>query len=38
LLDFHSWRRPEFMVFWLLMVNCFCLGFLPKRHAEATAA
>jgi YkoY family integral membrane protein len=34
LLDFHSPRRPEFIVFWLLMVVCFLLGFLPKRQRE----
>lgn len=33
LLDFHSPRRPEFILFWGLMVFCFCIGFLPaKKH------
>jgi YkoY family integral membrane protein len=31
LVDFHDWRRPEFSLFWLLMVASFCVGFLPKR-------
>ncbi len=35
LLDFHSPRRPEFIVFWTLMVICFIIGFIPKRrHAS----
>jgi YkoY family integral membrane protein len=40
LLDFHTPRRPEFIVFWLLMVLCFCVGFLPRRndHSSATAS
>ena len=32
LLDFHSPRRPEFILFWSLMVICFFLGFLPKNR------
>jgi YkoY family integral membrane protein len=32
LLDFHSPRRPEFIIFWALMVICFALGFVPKRQ------
>jgi YkoY family integral membrane protein len=38
LLDFHDWRRPEFITFWLLMLISFCVGFLPeskRRVAEA---
>jgi YkoY family integral membrane protein len=36
LLDFHSPRRPEFILFWLLMVGCFLYGFVPARQrAEA---
>jgi YkoY family integral membrane protein len=33
-LNFHSWRRPEFILFWGLMIVCFCIGFLPakKKH------
>jgi YkoY family integral membrane protein len=34
LLDFHSPRRPEFIAFWSLMVICFVIGFIPKRHGE----
>jgi YkoY family integral membrane protein len=35
LLDFHTPSRPEFIVFWGLMVICFFLGFTPKRKAIA---
>lgn len=39
LLDFHSPRRPEFLLFWALMLACFALGFwsrrpLPGHHAD----
>lgn len=37
LLDFHSPRRPEFILFWSLMVVCFGLGFWPKKHEKAAA-
>jgi len=30
-LDFHDLRRPESITFWLLMIVCFCTGFLPPR-------
>lgn len=37
LLDFHSPRRPEFILFWSAMVICFAIGFIPKkRDADAT--
>ncbi|MCI0360390.1 MAG: hypothetical protein L0211_18090 [Planctomycetaceae bacterium] len=32
LLNFHSPRRPEFIVFWGLMVICFVIGFIPKKR------
>ncbi len=32
LLDFHDFRRPECFGFWLIMVSCFVVGFLPKRR------
>ena len=31
LLDFHSPSSAAFWVFWLLMIACFCIGFIPKR-------
>lgn len=31
-LNFHSWRRPEFILFWGLMFVCFCIGFLPPKR------
>ena len=34
LLNFHSPRRPEFILFWSTMVICFFVGFIPKRKAE----
>lgn len=30
-LDFHDMSRPEFWTFWVLMLVCFCIGFLPGR-------
>lgn len=30
-LDFHSPANPAFWVFWLLMLACFAVGFLPAR-------
>jgi YkoY family integral membrane protein len=35
LLDFHDWRRPEFMTFWLLMLISFFVGFLPASKGSA---
>jgi len=36
LLDFHSPSSPAFWVFWILMIACFSVGFIPKRqNAEA---
>jgi YkoY family integral membrane protein len=34
LLNFHDLRRPECMSFWIIMVLCFCYGFVPgkKKH------
>lgn len=31
LLDFHDLRRPECISFWLLMLVCFLVGFIPKK-------
>jgi predicted tellurium resistance membrane protein TerC len=31
LLDFHDLRRPECSGFWLAMLGCFSLGFLPRK-------
>jgi YkoY family integral membrane protein len=35
-LNFHHYSRPEFIVFWSLMVICFFLGFVPKAKSEKT--
>jgi YkoY family integral membrane protein len=32
--DFHSYSQPAFWIFWLLMVVCFCVGFIPRRDSE----
>lgn len=31
--DFHSYRSAAFWVFWILMVGCFAIGFLPQKQA-----
>jgi hypothetical protein len=37
ILDFHDVRRPESIAFWLTMLTCFGIGFLPsKRKIPAT--
>lgn len=38
LLDFHDLRRPECMSFWIIMLLCFCYGFIPgKKHGAGKA-
>ncbi len=37
-LDFHSFREPEFWVFWVAMLVCFMIGFLPMNKRPATPA
>jgi len=37
LLDFHDLRRPECLGFWLAMVVCFGVGFIPKRTSDEAA-
>lgn len=32
LLDFHDVRRPETITFWLTMLTCFGIGFLPSKQ------
>jgi YkoY family integral membrane protein len=29
--NFHDWHRPEFYIFWTVMLLCFLVGFLPPR-------
>ena len=31
LLDFHSFSRPECLFFWITMLTCFLIGFLPPK-------
>jgi YkoY family integral membrane protein len=33
--DFHSYTRPEFWIFWISMALCLGFGFLPKKSAAA---
>jgi YkoY family integral membrane protein len=35
--DFHSFRTPEFWVFWVLMGACFAIGFIPKKQKPVAA-
>ena len=30
-IDFHSFRKPEFWIFWISMLACLAYGFLPKK-------
>jgi hypothetical protein len=29
--NFHNVRAPEFWIFWLAMIACFVIGFIPKK-------
>ena len=33
--DFHSYTRPEFWVFWMSMLAALAVGFLPPRKSKA---
>lgn len=33
-IDFHDVYKPEFWVFWLAMLVCFVLGFIPKNNTQ----
>ena len=36
--DFHDPSSPAFWTFWIVMILCFCVGFLPqKKKVEAAA-
>jgi len=32
--DFHDFSRPEFWLFWVSMIVCLAVGFLPRREAK----
>ncbi len=32
--DFHDWRHPAFWTFWISMMVCFGLGFIPKKNKK----
>ncbi len=34
-LDFHHTNSPAFWVFWVSMVLCFCIGFIPHKDDKA---
>jgi YkoY family integral membrane protein len=36
LLDFHDFRRPECSGFWIVMLACFFIGFLPRQEQKET--
>jgi hypothetical protein len=38
LLDFHDIRRPECMTFWLTMLVCFLVGFMPSRNGSPSGS
>jgi len=33
-LDFHDLRFPECLAFWVLMILCFGVGFIPQRQKD----
>lgn len=34
--NFHSFREPEFWIFWISMATCLGFGFLPKKFDAAS--
>jgi YkoY family integral membrane protein len=36
-IDFHSYRTPEFWIFWVSMLACLTFGFLPKKTRSDAA-
>ncbi len=38
LLDFHDFRRPECSGFWIVMLGCFFVGFLPRKSPSGNAS
>ncbi|MEQ1825230.1 MAG: hypothetical protein ABL921_04765 [Pirellula sp.] len=38
LLDFHDFRRPECSGFWVFMLSCFFMGFMPRKGQPKTTA
>ena len=37
LLNFHDFRRPECSGFWIIMMACFFVGFLPRKMQNRSA-
>lgn len=33
--DFHDYSRPEFWIFWISMLVCLAVGFLPRKEQPA---
>lgn len=38
LLNFHNLLWPECMAFWMVMIVCFAIGFIPRRQHEPEPA
>ena len=30
-INFHDFSHVEFWAFWIAMIVCFCVGFIPKK-------
>lgn len=37
-IDFHDFGSPAFWAFWIIMLACFAIGFIPKRDKAGAAA
>jgi len=37
-INFHSWSHPETWIFWISMLLCFGIGFLPGKKAHVSRA
>ncbi len=35
--DFHSYQRPEFWIFWMSMLVALAIGFIPPRKSSITS-
>lgn len=36
-IDFHNVHSPAFWLFWVAMIACFAVGFIPKKKPESEA-
>jgi len=37
-MDFHDYHSLVFWIFWVAMIVCFCIGFIPRKGAAVAAA